>query len=101
MSSGKSEDKVNIPAEGPTPEEIEEENRRIRWLRIQTDFLKAVLYQDRRLTLDGARKLVYDFRSRVLETFPGRDDTFDLVLLPRFERIIRERWGKGLDPRVH
>ncbi len=85
----------------PTPQEIEEENRRLRWLRIQSDFLKAVLYQDRRLTLKSARKLVYDFRQRVLEAFPGRAETFDLVLLPRFERILRERWGEGLDPHVH
>ncbi len=85
----------------PTPEEIEEENHRLRWLRIQGDFLRAVLYQDRRLTLEGARKLVHDFRERVVEVFPGRADTFDLVLLPRFERIIRERWGEDLDPHVH
>ncbi len=84
----------------PTPQEIEEENQRIRWLRIQTDFMKAVLYQDRRLTLHSARKLIYDFRARVLESFPDGAETFDLVLLPRFERILLERWGEGLDPHI-
>ena len=85
----------------PTLQEIEEENLRLRWLRVQSDLLKAVLYQDRRLTLEKARRLVYGFRARVLEAFPDGAETFDLVLLPRFERVLRERWGEGLDRHVH
>jgi hypothetical protein len=78
-----------------------EENRKLRWLRVQSDLLKAVLYQDRALGLSDARRLVYDFRRRVLEVFPGEEHTFDLLLLPRFERVIRERWGENLDARIH
>jgi hypothetical protein len=78
-----------------------EENRKLRWLRVQSDLLKAVLYQDRALGLSDARRLVYDFRRLVLEVFPGEEHTFDLLLLPRFERVIRERWGENLDARIH
>jgi hypothetical protein len=75
--------------------ELEEEERRLRWLRIQTDLLKAVLWQDHQLDLSGARSLVFAFRGSVLEMFPGTEETFDLILLPRFERIIRERWAES------
>jgi len=29
-------------------------------------------------------------RRRALELFPGKEDTFDLILAPRFARLIRE-----------
>jgi hypothetical protein len=85
----------------PLSLDIFEENRRLRWLRVQSDLLKAVLYQDRDLNLAEARRIVYEFRRRVLEVFPGDERTFDMLLLPRFERVIRERWGQDLDPMIH
>ena len=78
--------------EGP----IEEEERKIQWLRVQVDVTRAILYQDPELDLETAREMVKELRTRVLKRFPGKEDTFDLVLLPRFDRILRERWGGGL-----
>lgn len=72
--------------------ELAREQRQLRWLRVQTDLLRAVLWQDARLDVPGARELVFAFRGAVSERFPGKEEVFDLVLLPRFERIIRERW---------
>jgi hypothetical protein len=97
---GKSEKKVKkgrgasggIGREGS----IEDEERRMRWLRVQVDVTRAILYQDPELDLETAREMVVALRGRVLKQFPGKEATFDLVLLPRFERILRERWGAGL-----
>lgn len=75
---------------------IEDEERRIQWLRVQVDVTRAILYQDPELDLETAREMVEELRNRVLKRFPGKEDTFDLVLLPRFDRILRERWGGGL-----
>ncbi len=75
---------------------IEEEDRRIRWLRVEVDLTRAILYQDPELDLESARDMVLELRRKVLVQFPGKEDTFDLILLPRFERILRERWSKGL-----
>ncbi len=91
-SQDKSEEKGKIDGEA-----VEQENRNLRWLRFQTDLLRAVLYQDHALSLEDARRLVQEFRRRVLQVFPGQDHTFDLILLPRFDRILRERWGQGVD----
>ena len=75
---------------------IKDEERRIRWLRLQVDVTGAVLYQDPELDLATARTIVLELRRTVLERFPGKEGAFDLILLPRFERILRERWGRGL-----
>lgn len=80
---------------------LEEEDRKLRRLRIETDFLLAVIYQDGQLDVHSARRLIEGFRQRVLTDFPGKDFTFDLILLPRFDRALRERWGEGFDRLVH
>ena len=74
-----------------------EENKKIRWLRLLVDSTVARLYQDETLVLHSARELVWQIRHRVLEVFPGKETTFDLVLLPRFDRVLKERWGEGVD----
>jgi hypothetical protein len=40
-----------------------------------------------------AEALVAATRRRALELFPGKEDTFDLILAPRFARLIREFVG--------
>lgn len=94
----KSQEKSEERVKGSSADALHEEDRRLRWLRLQTDLLKAVLYQDRNLGPEEARGLVNDFRGRVLERFPGKEGTFELLLRPRFDRIIRERWG---EPPLH
>lgn len=96
-SQGKSERKVKRDClDGVQAQRIKEEDRSIRWLRLQVDLTRAVLYQDPDLDLDSARTIVLELRKKVLEQFPGKEDTFDLILLPRFERILCERWSRGL-----
>jgi len=99
-SKGKSEQKVKREGERclekAEAQRMKAEDGRIRWLRLQVDLTRAILYQDPELDLDSARTMVFELREKVLEQFPGKDDTFDLILLPRFERILRERWSGGL-----
>ncbi|MBI4870899.1 MAG: hypothetical protein HY814_04970 [Candidatus Riflebacteria bacterium] len=45
---------------------------------------------NKRMTRDEAVALVADVRRRVLEIFPGRGETFDLLYMRRFERTIEE-----------
>jgi D-cysteine desulfhydrase len=42
------------------------------------------------MSRDEALELVGQVRVRVVELFPGRERVFDLVLLPRFERLLDE-----------
>ena len=80
---------------------VEEENRKMRKLRWIVDLTIGVLYQDPHLSVAEARHMVENVRRAALNLFPGKEATFDIVLRPRFERVLKERWGKGLDSRIH
>lgn len=80
---------------------IEDERKKMRRLRLIVDLTTGVLYQDPDLTLPEARELVSGLRRAALRMFPGKERTFEIVLRPRFDRILRERWGSGLDSRTH
>ena len=69
--------------------DVTEEHRRSRQLRILVDLTCNVIAQGR-LTRAEAQDLVDAARRRILELFPGKEDTFDLVLAPRFARLINE-----------
>jgi len=80
---------------------IAEENQRIRRFRVLVDLTRSVIYQDTSLTHSDARRMVIDLRRVASNLFPGKEGTFDLVLWPRFDRVLRERFGEGLDSSVH
>lgn len=80
---------------------IEEEKRRTRRLRFLVDLTTSTLYQDQTLSLVEARQIVWNVKRMVTQLFPGKEETFDLILLPRFERILYERWGVGMSDVVH
>ena len=75
---------------------IEEEKAKIRRLRFLVDLTTSVLYQDQKMTIQEARAFVRNTEKAILAMFPDKQETFDIVLLPRFERILQERWGAGL-----
>jgi hypothetical protein len=76
----------------PTKEEIQEENRKIRRLRLLVDFTISLLYQSN-LTLPEALKLIANTKTTVLGLFPGKEHVYDLIYKPRFERILTEIYG--------
>jgi hypothetical protein len=73
----------------PSNHDLAEEDRRARQLRLIVDVTSSVIMQG---GIDGkeAEALVAATRRRALELFPGKEDTFDLILAPRFARLIRE-----------
>ena len=80
---------------------IEEEETKIRRLRFLVDLTTSVLYQDEKMTIQEARVIVRNTEKAILAMFPDKQQTFDIVLLPRFERILQERWGAGLNHPVN
>jgi hypothetical protein len=71
------------------PLALAEEERRADALRRTVDVACALLRQAR-LPRDEAEEIVAFTKKRVLELFPGKEDVFDLVLAPRFARILDE-----------
>ena len=76
----------------PGPEELREENRRIRILRFMTDLTQQRLFIER-MTLCEARQAVVDLGKVAERMFPGKKSVFELVIAPRMERVIKERFG--------
>ncbi len=72
---------------------IREENRSIRYLRILTDLTHQRLCVES-MTWQEARDSVLDLRRAAVRMFPGKESVFDLVIAPRMERVIAERFGK-------
>ena len=75
----------------PDKGEIEEENRRIRTLRLLVDFSLAYLAQTR-LSLEEAQAVVQGVKKQAMRLFPEKEETFDLIYLPRFRRLLREKY---------
>ncbi len=73
-----------------TAEEIQEEKRRLRQLRLIVDFTAQLLYQAD-ISVPEMLELVEATKRTVLHLFPGKEFQFELIYRPRFNRIIRER----------
>ena len=73
----------------PTPEQIQEEHRQIRYLRTIVDLTANVIMQSR-LSRAEAERLVEATRRQILLLFPGKEQAYDIIYRPRFERLISE-----------
>jgi hypothetical protein len=71
------------------PDPIAEEQGRASQLRLLVDTVSAVIRQGR-LSREEAERLVASTRARALELVPGKEATFDIVLAPRFARLLAE-----------
>ena len=78
---------------GSIEAEVREEDKRAKTLRFLTDVLYQRLHLER-MGLKEAREAVAELRRTALVLFPGKADVFDLVIAPRMERVITERWGE-------
>ncbi|HEV2206583.1 MAG TPA: hypothetical protein VGR36_08585 [Candidatus Acidoferrales bacterium] len=71
----------------PTQEEIDEESRRIRRLRILVRLtLDTIAGGD--LSAEEAAGMVAATRKVALEMFPGKERAFDLIYKPQFQRMM-------------
>ncbi len=71
---------------------IELENKMIRRLRFLVDLTFATIAQDYEMTLEEAWKHVLALKGAALSMFPGKGEAFDLIYLPRFSRLLAERF---------
>ncbi len=72
-----------------TVQELQEEERRIRYVRFIVDFTSSVIMQGT-LPRREAEAMVSAARARILELFPGGEHTYELVYSRRFRRLLEE-----------
>jgi hypothetical protein len=71
----------------PTQEEIDEESRRLRRLRILVSLtLETIAAGD--VTAEEAAGMIAATRRVALEMFPGKERAFDLIYKPQFQRMM-------------
>jgi hypothetical protein len=63
------------------------------------DITSSVLMQGK-LTREEAEDIVATARRCVLDLFPDKEDTFELILAPRFERLMNEFVGPYVPKKV-
>ncbi|HUB30195.1 MAG TPA: hypothetical protein VL967_10870 [Terracidiphilus sp.] len=75
-----------------SPEELQEESRKIRRLQMVVNMVTQVIAQDSTLTVDEASEMVADTRRLALGMFPDKELAFNLIYWPRLQRLMRERY---------
>lgn len=71
----------------PSQEEIDEESRRIRRLRILVRLtLETIASGD--LSAEEASSMIAATRQAALEMFPGKERAYDLIYRPQFQRLM-------------
>jgi hypothetical protein len=71
--------------------EIKEENKKIRTLRMLVDSASLMLSRGT-MSREECWEMVEKVKQWAVVLFPGKEETFDLIYLPRFRRIIEERY---------
>ncbi|MGD0697797.1 MAG: hypothetical protein ABSB82_23525 [Terriglobia bacterium] len=74
-----------------TQSEIFEENRKVRRLQIVVDLVMNVLSQSE-ISVEEASELVGATREFALSLFPDKEQTYDLIYKPRFQRLMAEKY---------
>jgi len=71
----------------PTQEQIDEESRRIRRLRILVHLTLGTIAEGG-LSPEEAAGMIAATRRAALEMFPGKERAFDLIYRPQFQRMM-------------
>jgi hypothetical protein len=74
-----------------TNQDLQEEEKRLRRLRLVVDLSQAVLMQAD-LTLREAFDIMNNTKKAALALFPDKESVYELVYAPRLKRIITERF---------
>ena len=74
-----------------TAEELREEERKLRQLRLAVGLTMSTISQTN-LSLKEASQMVAATRRLALRLFPGKEHAFELIYQPRFRRLLAERF---------
>lgn len=73
--------------------EIIEESRKVRRLQLVVDLVMCVIAQSD-LPIEEAAELIAATRRFALSLFPDKEQTFNLIYQPRFQRLLAEKYRR-------
>ncbi len=74
-------------------EEIREDKLKQKRIQVVCDYALFVIKTKEGLTLFEAEKIVEEVKKYALKLFPDKEETFNIIYLPRFEREIKKRFN--------
>jgi len=75
-------------------DEVREENKRIRRLRFVVDFSIEYIRTEQ-LSYDQAIGVVEGVRRFALNLFPGKEEAFDIIYVPKFRRLLNTKYRRS------
>lgn len=76
----------------PTKEEIEQENQKLRYLKVLV-YLSLNFIDQTGLTLEEALTVVENVKRQACRLFPGKEEAFEIIYRPRFNRLLKRKFG--------
>ncbi len=73
-------------------EEIREDRLKQKRIQVVCDYAIYIIRTKKDLTLLEAEKIVEEVKNYVLKIFPDKEETFNIIYLPRFKREIEKRF---------
>ncbi len=74
-------------------DQIREEDEKMKLLKTIVDLTAAILVQGQ-ISRTEALDLIHATKRKVLSIFPDKEETYNLIYQPRFERLLRENIWK-------
>jgi hypothetical protein len=75
-------------------EDTLEEERRLRQLRFVVDFAMEYI-KNQNINHDEAIRIVEGVKKYALKLFPDKEEAFDIIYLPRFKRLLNEKFKRA------
>ncbi len=91
MEQSRGHDKKSADMARFTEEQLEE-LKRIRRLQMMINMIVQVIYEDPTLTIEEASEMAANAKRAALNMFPEKELAFDLLMKPRLQRAMHERF---------
>ncbi len=75
-------------------DELIEEEKKLRRLRFIVDFAMEYL-RSQNISHEEAIAVVEGVKKQALKMFPGKDEAFDIIYIPRFKRLLNEKFKRA------
>ena len=72
-------------------DELLEEERKLRRLRFIVDFALEYI-RSQPISHEEAMAILEGVRKHAMKLFPGKEETFDLIYMSRFKRLLNEKF---------
>jgi hypothetical protein len=75
-------------------DEITEEEKKLRRLRFVVDFAMEYI-RTQEVSHDEALSVVEGVKKHAMKIFPDKEETFDMIYLSRFKRLLNEKFKRA------